>query len=464
MKILIKNGLIVTTKNIFKADLIIENDKISRIIDNNIVNGFNCDSVIDATDKYLLPGVIDAHTHFEMPCKDGSIKSSDDFLTGTIAGACGGVTSVVDFKMQEHNRKLREIVEDHMIVAKKSVIDYSFHVCIIDPTTSILSEMKNIVSEYGIDSFKVFMTYDFRINDAEFINVLKYVKEFDGIVQLHAENNDIIQYMNSLFEREGKLLPCYHAESRPNIAEEEAVFRAIKMTELLDANLYIVHLSSKEGLDVIRCAQSKGVSVYAETCPQYLILNDNYNGETGWNVAKYSMSPPVRSLADNETLWNGIKDGVIQTIATDHCPFHLSGTKDKFGRDDYKQIPGGLPGIETSLMLMHSEGVIKKRIDLCKLVEIMSTNVAKIFKMNEKGAIEVGRDADIVIFDPHQEFIISHKKLHMNVDYSPYEGIKIVGMPYVVFSRGKKLAQWNNDSGMVDFYDTNSVGRFVKRG
>ena len=461
MKTLIKNATIVTSQDIYFSNLIIENDKIVKITDSNMdEDNYNC--IIDATNKYVLPGVIDPHTHFEMSCKNG-IQSSDDFFTGTVAGACGGVTSVIDFKLQDYGNTLENAIRDHMVIAKKSVLDYSFHVCISDPTIETLNEIKKIIKDYGITSFKVFMTYDFKINDLEFLNILQQVKSYGGILQLHAENHDMIQYMNKKFESENKLAPHYHAKSRPNIAEEEAIFRAIKMNELLDAKLYIVHLSSKEGLRVIKDAQSTGISVYAETCPQYLVLNDNYNNETGWNIAKYSMSPPVRTELDNMALWEGIRDGTIQTIATDHCPFDFYGTKDKFGKDDYKKIPGGLPGIETSLMLVHSEGVVKKRISLTKLVEVMSTNIAKIFKMSNKGEIKPGKDADIVIFDPNQEFIISKDKLHMNVDYSPYEGMKVIGMPYTVFSMGKKIAYWNQDKNMVDFCGIDCKGSFIER-
>ena len=465
MRTVIKNCIIVTAKFSYKSNVVLDNGKIIAICD--CLNEYICNNsvdVINAKEKYLLPGIIDPHTHFEMPIK-GNMKSSDDFRSGTIAGACGGVTTIIDFKKQDHNLSLQEAIEEHLVIAKKSVIDYSFHLCITNPTVNTLNEINFIIKDYGITSFKVFMTYDgYRINDFDFIKIMENVNKYNNtIIQLHAESDFIVKYMNELFSKQGKLSPYYHFKSRPVIAEEEAIFRAIKVTELLNARLYIVHLSSGPGLKLIKNALKNNVQIYTETCPQYLLLNNDYYNKTDWNIAKFVISPPIRTLKDNNELWGGINDGIIDTIGSDHCPFNFYGMKDFYGKNDYKNIPNGMPGIETLLMLLHSEGVNNGKISINKLVDIMSTNVAKVFNLKNKGAIEVGKDADLVLFDSKQKFTITHEKLHMNVDYNPYEGLKIIGMPYIVFSRGNKVAQWNNNIGNVEFIGKNNCGVYIKR-
>jgi len=251
--------------------------------------------------------------------------------------------------------------------------------------------------------------------------------------------------MNEMLEKEGKLAPYYHAVSRPNIAEEEAISRAAKMVELTGSRIYIVHLSSKEGLFKVKEARDRGIDVFAETCPQYLLLNEDRYKEADFNGAKYVMSPPLRTEESSEALWGGLKGGDIQVVATDHCPFDFNGKKDMFGKDDYKKIPNGAPGIETLLMLMHTEGVVNGRISLERMVDVLSTGTARMFGLKDKGEIIVGKDADIVVFDPDQKFTITQDKLHMNVDYTPYEGMEMTGMPYAVYSRGKRVAEWNGE-------------------
>jgi len=305
------------------------------------------------------------------------------------------------------------------------------------------------------------MVYDFRVDDATMIKLLEETKTHGGLVQVHAENVYIIQHMNEVLEKQGKLAPYYHAVSRPNIAEEEAIARAIKMVELTDSRIYIVHLSSKEGLFKVKEARDHGIDVFAETCPQYLLLNEDRYKEADFNGAKYVMSPPLRTEESSEALWGGLKGGDLQVVATDHCPFDFHGKKDMFGKDDYKKIPNGAPGIETLLMLMHTEGVVKGRISLERMVDVLSTGTARMFGLKDKGEIIVGKDADIVVFDPEQKFTITQDKLHMNVDYTPYEGMKMTGMPYAVYSRGKRVAEWNGEQ--LAFVGEIGRGRFVKR-
>ena len=457
MTLLIKNGLIVTTTGRYKGDIFVEGDTISQIGTNL---DLPADEVIDASGKYVLPGAIDPHTHISMPFMGTSAQ--DDYKTGTIAAACGGVTCVVDFDLQQKGESILEALERKQSWAEgKTVVDYSLHPAIMDPRPEVIDEVKKACLEYGTPSFKIFMVYDFRVDDATMIRLLEETKKYGGLVQVHAENVYIIQHMNELLAKEGKLDPYYHAMSRPNIAEEEAVARAAKMVELTDSRIYIVHLSSKEGLGKVKEARSRGVKVFAETCPQYLLLTDDRYKEPDFQGAKYVMSPPLRTQPSCDALWQGLSDGSVQVAATDHCPFDFDGKKDMFGKDDYKKIPNGAPGIETLLMLMHSEGVVKGRISLEKMVGILSTNTARMFGLSNKGEITVGKDADIVVFDPKQKFTITQKKLHMNVDYTPFEGFEVTGMPSVVYSRGKKVAQWGE--GQMEFVGQVGHGRFVKR-
>ena len=293
------------------------------------------------------------------------------------------------------------------------------------------------------------------------IKLLAETKKYGGLVQVHAENVHIISHLNEVFAKEGKLDLIYHAKSRPNIAEQEAVSRAAKMVEITGSRIYIVHLSSKEGLMEVKSAKDRGINVFAETCPQYLLLDEERYNEPDFNGAKYIMSPPLRTKESNDALWEGLKNGTIQCAATDHCPFDFKGTKDMFGKDDYKKVPNGAPGVETLLMLLHSEGVKKERISLEKMVDVLSTSTAKMFGLKDKGSITVGKDADIVVFDPEIKFNISYKKLHMNIDYSPYEGREITGMPQFVYSRGKKVAEFKN--GKVEFVGEIGRGKFIKR-
>ena len=457
MSVLVKGGLIVTATGTYVADVYAEGDKIK-----SIGTGLDvaADETIDATGKYVLPGAIDPHTHISMPFMGTSAQ--DDYKTGTIAAACGGVTTVVDFDLQQKGESLLEAIERKKSWAEgKVAVDFSLHPAVMDPRPEVIEEVKKAILDYGTPSFKIFMVYDFRVDDATMIKLLQETKKYGGLVQVHAENVYIIQHMNEVLEKEGKLAPYYHAVSRPNIAEEEAIARAAKMVELTGSRIYIVHLSSKEGLFKVKEARDHGIDVFAETCPQYLLLNEDRYKEPDFGGAKYVMSPPLRTKESSEALWGGLKGGDLQVVSTDHCPFDFHGKKDMFGKDDYKKIPNGAPGIETLLMLMHTEGVVKGRISLERMVDVLSTGTARMFGLKDKGDIVVGKDADIVVFDPAQKFTITQKKLHMNVDYTPYEGMEMTGMPYAVYSRGKRVAEWNGEQ--VAFVGQIGRGRFVKR-
>jgi dihydropyrimidinase len=457
MSVLIKNGLIVTSTGRYTADVFVEGDKIKTI---GVGLDTPADEVVDATGKYVLPGAIDPHTHLSMPFM--GTHAQDDYQTGTIAAACGGVTCVVDFDLQQKGETLLEAIERKQSWAEgKTVVDYSLHPAVMDPRPEVIEEVKKAIQDYGTPSFKIFMVYDFRVDDATMIKLLEQTKAHGGLVQVHAENVYIIQHLNEVLAAQGKLAPHYHAVSRPNIAEEEAIGRAAKMVEVTGSRIYIVHLSSKEGLFKVKEARDRGIDVFAETCPQYLLLDEERYKEPDFQGAKYVMSPPLRSAESNAALWEGLRGGDLQVVATDHCPFDFNGKKDMFGTDDYKKIPNGAPGIETLLMLMHSEGVVEGRISLEKMVDVLATGTARMFGLTDKGAIAPGKDADIVVFDPNQKFTITQSKLHMNVDYTPFEGVTVTGMPYLVYSRGLKTAEWNGEQ--MAFVGEVGRGRFVKR-
>jgi dihydropyrimidinase len=457
MSVLFKGGTIVNATGRYVADVFADGDKIKAIgtdLDNP------ADEVVDAKGLYVLPGAIDPHTHISMPFM--GTHAQDDYESGTIAAACGGVTCVVDFDLQQKGESLLGAIERKKALAEgKAVVDYSLHPAVMDPRPEVIEEVKAACQDYGTPSFKIFMVYDFRVDDATMVKLLEKTKEHGGLVQVHAENVHIIDHMNAVLEKEGKLDPYYHAMSRPNIAEEEAIYRASKMVELTGSRIYIVHLSSKEGLWIVKEARDRGVNIYAETCPQYLMLDDERYKEPDWNGAKYVMSPPLRTKESNAALWEGVRGGDLQVVATDHCPFDFNGVKDMFGKDDYKKIPNGAPGIETLLIMLHSEGVAKGRISLEKMVDVLSSGTARMFGLKDKGEIAVGKDADIVVFDPDQKFTVTQSKLHMNVDYTPYEGFEVTGMPKVVFARGKKVSQWNGDQ--MDFVGEVGRGQFIKR-
>ena len=457
MSVLFKGGTIVNATGRYVADVFADGDKIKAIgmeLDNP------ADEVVDAKGHYILPGAIDPHTHLCMPFM--GTYAQDDYETGTIAAACGGVTCVVDFDLQQKGETLLEALERKKALAEgKVVVDYSLHPAVMDPRPEVIEEVKNACQDYGTPSFKIFMVYDFRVDDATMIKLLEKTKQYGGLVQVHAENVHVIDHMNAVLEKEGKLDPYYHAVSRPNLAEEEAIYRASKMVELSESRIYIVHLSSKEGLWIVKQARDRGVHIYAETCPQYLLLDDERYKEPDWNGAKYVMSPPLRTKESNAALWQGLRGGDLQVVATDHCPFDFNGKKDMNGKGDYKKIPNGAPGIETLLIMLHSEGVAKGRISLEKMVEVLSSGTARMFGLKDKGEIAVGKDADIVVFNPDQKFTVTQSKLHMNVDYTPYEGFEVTGMPSAVYSRGKKVSQWNGDQ--MEFVGEIGRGKFIKR-
>lgn len=432
--LVIKNGKIITSGDTYFADLAIKNGKIAQI-----GKDFACDNIYDANGKYVIPGGIDVHTHLDMPF--GGTFSSDDFQTGTKAAAIGGTTSIIDYAVQPKDKSLFETIEIWNEKAKgKAVIDYGFHLAVTKLNDTTRKELPELLKN-GFPSFKVFMVYDgMRLSDGELLEILQIAKNNKGLVCVHAENYDSINYKTKELLSEGKTEPIYHAISRPEKCEAEATNRAIKLAEMIDAPIYIVHVSNNEAAKVIKKSRKEGFKSMGETCPQYLLLSiDNYR-EENFEGAKYVMSPPLRDASNQDKLWNALRLGSLQTIATDHCPFFME--QKKLGKDDFTKIPNGAPGIESRMALIHHFGVNGGHLSLEKFIELTSTNQAKIFGMYpKKGTIAIDSDADLVIFDPEKEITLSVDNLHERVDYTPYEGFKVKGYPVATFSRGELVAE-----------------------
>jgi len=454
MRTLIKNGTVVTATDIYKGDVLVEDEKISTI---GTSLDIAADKTIDASGKYVLPGGIDVHTHMDMPF--GGSKSSDDFETGTRAAAFGGTTCIVDFAIQYRGQTLHHAMETWAKKAEgKAVCDYGFHMIITELNEQVEGEMDALVRQ-GITSFKLFMAYPgvFMLDDASIFKALLRTGKNGGSICMHAENGGVIDVLVQRALAEGKTAPKYHALTRPARAEAEATHRAIALAEIADVPIYIVHLSAAEALEMVTEARDRGLPAHAETCPQYLFLSyDNYE-EPGFNGAKYVMSPPLREKAKQDQLWRGLAFNDLQVISTDHCPFCMKEQKE-LGLNDFSKIPNGAPGVETRMSLVYDGGVRPGRISLNRFVELTSTSPAKIFGMfPRKGTIAPGSDADIVVFDPNRTVTLAAKTLHMNVDYNPYEGRKVTGATDTVLSRGRLVIEDGTFVGRA------GAGSFVKR-
>jgi dihydropyrimidinase len=435
--LLIKNGTVVTEDSIGGFDILCSNGVIKQIEPHIDPASPEKDTeYIDASGKIVIPGGVDVHTHLNLDT--GSAVACDDFYTGTAAAAFGGTTAIVDHVgfgpkgcPLDH-----QIKKYHSLAGGKAVIDYSFHGVIQHVDDDVLQKIETLQAE-GITSFKIYLTYDFKLNDGDAYRVLEKAKQAGVIITVHPENHDVIQYLRKKYIREGKTGPVYHSLSRPMECEAEAINRMILLAKMAgDAPLYIVHLSNRLGLEYIREARKMGQkNLFAETCPQYLFLDDSlYSG--GLSGLKYIMCPPLRKKEDAEALWLGL-DRDINTIATDHCPF-IFKTQKMTGKDDFTKCPSGAPGIEERIPLLFSEGVIKKRITLRRFTDLCAANPAKIFGMYpQKGVIKEGSDADIVIMDPEKKTVLGKNIMHGNADYSAYEGMEITGFPEYTISRGE---------------------------
>ncbi|HNW86894.1 MAG TPA: dihydropyrimidinase [Candidatus Limiplasma sp.] len=451
MDLLIKNGRIVTANEVFRGDIGVKDGKIALI-------GASLDvpatTVVDASGMYVLPGAIDAHTHLAMPF--GGTVSADGYLSGTRAAACGGVTTVFDYPMQRKGKGILETVEARRAMCDpEACVDFAFHCIVTDLNGGELLDEFQASVDYGVTSFKCFMVYKkegMMVDDATFIKVLLKAREVGAITNLHAENPDVIDMNIEQFKKEGKLSAWYHYLSRPEFVEAEADKRAVHWAKSVNAPLYIVHMADKEGLEAAVEAKRNGAPILIETCPQYLEFTcDVYKRPDGRN---FVCSPPIKGEESREALWKAVADGSIDTVATDHCPFQ-SYEKD-WGKDDFTKIPNGCAGVENLypyMLAAANEG----KITFPRAVQLCATNPARIFGCDAKGSLTVGKDADIVVYDPAKTYTISVSNMHSDYDHTIWEGKTLKGYPVQTYVRGQLVYRDG------EFVGKPGYGQFVRR-
>ncbi|MDR3545001.1 MAG: dihydropyrimidinase [Candidatus Limnocylindrales bacterium] len=456
MRTLITNGLVVTAAGSYPADVLVDGETIALLGSDLPGAGITADETIDATGKYVVPGGIDVHTHMELPF--GGTVAKDTFQTGSKAAAHGGTTTILDFAAQTKGRSLREGLDAWRAKAEgHTAIDYGFHMMMTDVNDATLAEMDRLIAE-GVPEFKLFTAYpgvNFSPDDHIF-RAMQRTRENGGLVMMHAENGLVIDVIAADLVAAGITGPIGHGLARYAILEGEATNRVIRLAEAAGVPVYIVHLTSRDALEAVTAARGRGAMAFAETCPQYLFLSLD-DLENGFEGAKYVCSPPLRPKDHQVDLWRGLRTDTLQLVATDHCPFDFHGQKE-LGRDDFRKIPNGLPAVEDRVDLLHDGGVVKGRITRERWVEIMSTAPARMFGMYpKKGAIAIGSDADILVYDPNRRRTISAATHHMDVDYSIFEGFEVQGTSDVVMSRGTVLVRDGAWVGPANH------GRFLRR-
>ncbi len=451
MRTLVAGGTVVTASDTVRADVLVDGERIAAV---GTFPGQVADRVIDASERYVLPGGVDAHTHLELATRGG--VAADDFATGTAAAAWGGTTTIVDYAGHDYGEPLLAGLRRWQAkAAGKAHIDYGLHMMIKEVSGRVLADLGRL-ADAGVTSVKLFMAYPgvYMVDDGAIYQALRAAGELGSLVALHAENGPAIEVLIGRHLSEGKTGPRYHALSRPASLEGEATSRAITLAALAGAPLYLAHLSAAAALAAVRGARDAGQRVYAETCPQYLFLNDDLlQPET--DGAKFVCSPPLRRARDQEELWRGLRRGDLDVVATDHCPFTVAAKQR--GAGDFTKIPNGLPGVEDRLTLIF-QGVLTGRLSLNRWVDVVATRPAKLFGLYpRKGTLAPGADADLVVFDPGAERTISASTHHMNVDYSCYEGLRVRGLPETVMQRGQVLVDYGT------FHGRPGAGRYLPR-
>lgn len=464
MGVLIQNGTVVNADGQQRADVLMEGESIRQVAAHIPPAGHE---LVDATGLLVMPGGVDVHTHLDMPF--GGTVSADDYRTGTMAAAVGGTTTVIDFALQSRGHSLREAREIWRAKADgKACIDYSLHMAITDlnvgDATDVLHEMEEMVQE-GITSFKLFMAYPdvLMIDDGLMFKVMRQAAKLGALCCVHAENGAVIDIIVAQMLAEDKTAPHFHALSRSTQAEAEATHRAIALAEMAGAAVYIVHLSNEDALRELRHAQQRGLHALAETCPQYLVLSrEEQMPGISWEEAKFVFTPPLREKKHQEPLWEALRDGSLAVVSTDHCPFRFADQK-ALGKEDFTKIPNGGPGIENRLQLLWHFGVNAKRLTPERFVELCCTAPARIFGMPQKGIIAPGKDADVLLWNPHASYTISAATQCMATDYSMFEGWTVSGNAKDVFSRGKRVVRdgmWVGEIGRGKFVRRNASGNY----
>jgi dihydropyrimidinase len=445
MGVLIRGGTIATATDLYNADLLIEGEKIAAIGEKLDAKGHD---VIDASGAYVMPGGIDPHTHLDMPF--GGTITADDFETGTRGAATGGTTTVVDFALHTRGDSLHNALKTwHGKADGKAVIDYAFHLTIADGRDETMAEIPKIIEEQGVNSFKVFMAYKhvLQVDDETIFKTLQTCAKAGGLVQVHAENGDVIEVITKQALAAGHTEPKWHALTRPVECEGEATHRAIRLAEIAGAPLYVVHVSSAMAADAISDGRKRGLPIYGETCPQYLVCDFSDYERPNFEGAMYVLSPPIRDKWNQGVLLRKLKNMELHAFGSDHCSFNLCGQKD-LGKDNFSKIPNGAPTIEDRLAILWDVGVNGGLMGPNQFVALGSTNPAKLFGLfPRKGTLAVGSDGDVVVWDPNASRTISAKTHHMNVDNNVFEGRTIKGRPRYVFSRGSKVAEGDKFTG-----------------
>ena len=453
MGTVIRGGVVVTATDTQRADVLIEGERITMLAESISGNGH---TTIDATGTFVFPGGVDPHTHLDMPF--GGTITADDFESGTRAALLGGTTTVVDFALHTRGDSLHNALKTWHAKAKdKACGDYAFHLTIADGRDETMNEIQTIINEQGVNSFKVFMAYKhvLYVDDETIFKTLQACRDAGGLVQVHAENGDVIEVITKQALAEGKTDPVWHARTRPVECEGEATHRAIRLAEIAGAPLYVVHVSSAMAADMISDGRKRGLPIYGETCPQYLVCDTEDYLRPDFEGAKYVLSPPIRDKWNQSVLLRKLKNMELHAFGSDHCSFNLCGQKD-LGRSDFSKIPNGAPTIEDRLAILYHVGVNGGVISPNQFVALGATNPARLFGLfPRKGTIAVGSDADVVVWDPNQTRTISAKTHHMNVDNSVFEGMTVKGRPRYVFSRGLKVAEGDTFTGRKGH------GRFV---